>query len=85
VGALVFALLPQGSDAKTLITTVFSLATAAFAAVVLLRAAPHAEGHERAFLRLMGWGMVFRLVGNALWSASWVIGATALCSWLRRT
>ena len=74
-GAIVFALLPQGSGAKALITTVFSLATAAFAAVVLLRAAPHAEGHERAFLRLMGWGMVFRLVGNALWTASRVIGA----------
>ncbi|MBA3703463.1 MAG: hypothetical protein WKF53_00190 [Rubrobacter sp.] len=69
-GALVFAFLPQGSEAKTVIATVFSLSAAAFAAVALLRAAPRAEGHERAFLRLMGLGMVARLAGNSLWSAS---------------
>ena len=69
-GALVFALLPQGSEAKSMTATVFSLSAAAFAAVVLLRAAPRAQGHERSFLRLMGAGMVFRLAGNALWSAS---------------
>ena len=38
--------------------------------MVLLRAAPRAAGHERGFLRLMGWGMVFRLAGNSLWSTS---------------
>ena len=69
-GALVFAYLPQGSESKSLIATVFSLTAAAFAAAVLLRAAPRAQGHERAFLRLMGAGMAFRLVGNTLWSAS---------------
>jgi hypothetical protein len=69
-GALVFAYLPQGSESKSLIATVFSLSAAAFAAAVLLRAAPRAQGHERAFLRLMGAGMAFRLVGNTLWSAS---------------
>jgi signal transduction histidine kinase len=68
--AVVFALLPQGSEAKAMIATVFSLSTAAFAATVLLRTAPHAHGHERSFLRLMGAGMVFRFAGNALWSAS---------------
>ena len=70
LGALVFAFLPQGSEAKSLTATVFSLSAAAFAAVALLGAAPRAVGHERAFLRLMGWGMVFRLAGNSLWSAS---------------
>ena len=70
LGALVFAFLPQGSEAKSVIATVFSLSTAAFAAVILLHAAPRAEGHERAFLRLMGLGIVSRLAGNSLWSAS---------------
>ena len=41
--------------------------------MILLRAAPRAEGHERAFLRLMGLGMVFRFAGNSLWSA--LVGA----------
>src|SRR5215207_5809343 len=39
LGALVFAFLPQDSGAKSVIATVFSLSTAAFAAVILLRAA----------------------------------------------
>jgi signal transduction histidine kinase len=70
VGALVFAFLPQGSEWKPLIATLSSLSTATFAAALLLRAAPHARGHERSFLRLMGAGMAFRLAGNAFWSAS---------------
>lgn len=74
LGALVFTFLPQGSEAKSVIATVFSLSAAAFAAVALLGAAPRAEGHERAFLRLMGWGMVSRLAGNTLWSASHLFG-----------
>ena len=74
LGALVFAFLPQGSEAKSVIATVFSLSTAAFAAVILLHAAPRAEGNERAFLRLMGLGMVCRLAGNSLWSASQHLG-----------
>ncbi|HVD35007.1 MAG TPA: hypothetical protein VNB93_04680 [Rubrobacter sp.] len=69
-GALVFAILPQGSGARPLIATVFSLSAAAFAAAVLLRAAPRTHGHERSFLLLLGTGMVFRLAGNAFWSAS---------------
>ena len=69
-GALFFATLPQGSEWKPLIATIFSLSAATFAAAILLRAAPHAQGHERSFLRLMGAGMVFRLAGNTLWSAS---------------
>jgi signal transduction histidine kinase len=69
-GALVVAFLPQGSDAKSLIATIFSLFAAAFAAALLLRAAPRAHGHERYFLGLMGAGMAFRLAGNTLWSAS---------------
>jgi signal transduction histidine kinase len=73
-GALVFAFLPQGSGAKPVIATVFSLSAAAFASVLLLTAAPRAQGHERAFLRLMGAGMVFRLAGNAMWSASQLLG-----------
>jgi signal transduction histidine kinase len=74
LGALVFAFLPPGSEAKSVIATVFSLTAAAFAAIALLGAAPHAEGHERAFLRLMGWGMVSRFAGNALWSTSHLFG-----------
>ncbi|MDQ3864000.1 MAG: hypothetical protein M3317_10970 [Actinomycetota bacterium] len=74
LGALVFAFLPQGSGAKSAIATVFSLSTAAFATVALLRAAPRAEGHERAFLRLMGLGMACRLLGNSLWSVSQLFG-----------
>ncbi|HJQ29435.1 MAG TPA: ATP-binding protein [Rubrobacter sp.] len=74
VGALIFAFLPQGSGAKAVISTTFSISAATFAAVVLLRAASHAQGHERAFLRLMGWGMVFRLAGNSIWSASHYVG-----------
>jgi hypothetical protein len=74
LGALVFAFLPQGSEAKSVIATAFSLSTAAFAAVILLRAAPRAEGHEQAFLRLMGLGMVCRFAGNSLWSASQHLG-----------
>jgi signal transduction histidine kinase len=73
-GALVFAFLPQGSGAKPVIATVFSLSAAAFASVLLLRAAPRVQGHERAFLRLMGAGMVFRLAGNSMWSASQLLG-----------
>ena len=71
---LVFASLPQGSDAKSLIAAAASLSSATFAAAALLLAAPHARGHERSFLRLMGYGMVFRLAGNALWSASQILG-----------
>lgn len=63
-----------GLGGKTVIATVFSLSAAAFAAVALLRAALRAEGHERAFLRLMGLGMVARLAGNSLWSASHLFG-----------
>jgi signal transduction histidine kinase len=74
LGAFVFASLPQGSEAKSVTATVFSLSAAAFAAVALLSAAPRAEGRERAFLRLMGWGMVFRFAGNTLWSASQLFG-----------
>jgi signal transduction histidine kinase len=70
VGAFAFALLPQGSEAKPLVATVFSLFAAAFAAALLLQAAPRARGHERSFLRLMGAGMAFRLAGNAFWSVS---------------
>jgi hypothetical protein len=68
LGALVFAFLPQGAESKSVIATVFSLSTAAFTA------AARAEGHERAFLRLMGLGMVFRFAGNSLWSASQHLG-----------
>ena len=73
-GALVFAVLPQGSGAKPVIATIFSLFAAAFAAVAFLRAAPRARGHERSFLRLMGAGMVFRLAGNSVWSAAQLLG-----------
>jgi signal transduction histidine kinase len=73
-GALVFAFLPQGSGAKPVIATAFSLSAAAFASVLLLTAAPRAQGHERAFLWLMGAGMVFRLAGNSMWSASQLFG-----------
>jgi signal transduction histidine kinase len=73
-GALVFAFLPEGSEWKSLLATIFSLSAAAFAAAVLLRAATHAHGHERAFLGFMGAGMAFRLAGNALWSASQLFG-----------
>jgi signal transduction histidine kinase len=69
-GALVFAFLPQGSEWKPLISTISSLSAATFAAALLLRTAPYAQGHERSFLRLMGAGMVFRLAGNAFWSAT---------------
>jgi signal transduction histidine kinase len=69
-GALVFAFLPQDSEWKPLIATISSLSAATFAAAILLRAAPHAQGHERSFLRLMGAGMLFRLAGNAFWSAT---------------
>ncbi len=69
-GTLVFALLPPGSEWKPVVATVFSLSAATFAAALLLKSAPHAQGHERSFLRLLGAGMAFRLAGNALWSAS---------------
>jgi signal transduction histidine kinase len=69
-GALVFAFLPQGSEWRPLISTISSLSAATFAAALLLRTAPYAQGHERSFLRLMGAGMVFRLAGNAFWSAT---------------
>jgi signal transduction histidine kinase len=74
IGALVFAFLPQDSEAKSIIATVYSLSAAAFAATALLWASTRAEGHERAFLRLMGWGMACRLLGNSLWSASHLFG-----------
>ena len=73
-GALIFTFLPQGSGAKPVIATVVSLSAAAFASVLFLRAAPWAQGHERAFLRLMGAGMIFRLAGNSMWSASQLLG-----------
>jgi signal transduction histidine kinase len=69
-GALVFAFLPQGSEWKPVIATISSLSAAAFAAALLLRAAPRAQGHERSFLLFMGAGMAFRLAGNAFWSAT---------------
>src|SRR5215204_3323018 len=74
MGALVFAFLPRGSEAKSVVATVFSLSAAAFVAAALLLAARRAGGQERAFLRLMGLGMACRLVGNALWSASHLFG-----------
>ena len=73
-GAFVFAFLPQGSEWKPLIATISSLSAAAFAAALLLRAAPRAQGHERSFLRLMGVGMAFRLAGNAFWSVTQLSG-----------
>lgn len=73
-GAAVFGVLPQGSGAKALTAVTFSLATAAFAAIVLLRASSHAEDHEKAFWQLLGWAMVFRFAGNAYWTASRVLG-----------
>jgi signal transduction histidine kinase len=69
-GALVFAFLPQGSEWKPLVSTISSLSAATFAAALLLRTGPYAQGHERSFLRLMGAGMIFRLAGNAFWSAT---------------
>src|SRR5215212_5812514 len=69
-GALVFAFLPLGSEWKPLIATISSLSAATFATALLLRTAPYAQGHERSFLRLMGAGMLFRLAGNAFWSAT---------------
>jgi signal transduction histidine kinase len=69
-GALVFAFLPQGSEWKPVIATISSLSAAAFAAALLLRAAPRAQGHERSFLLFMGAGRAFRLAGNAFWSAT---------------
>src|SRR5215204_2609032 len=73
-GALVFAFLPQNSEWKPLIATIFSLSAATFAAAILLRATPRAQGHERSFLQLMGAGMIFRLAGNASWSATQLFG-----------
>jgi signal transduction histidine kinase len=73
-GALVFAFLPQGSEWRPPIATISSLSAAAFAAALLLRSAPRAQGHERSFLLFMGAGMAFRLAGNAFWSASQFFG-----------
>ena len=67
-GALVFAVLPTGSDGRYLVANTLSLGAAVFAVFALARAIGGAHGRQRLFWGLLGAGLVANLAGDLGWS-----------------
>ncbi len=68
VGAVVFAVLPAGSDARYWVANGLYLGAAVLALVSLARAIGGARGRQRLFWGLLGAGVVANLVGDLGWS-----------------
>ena len=68
VGALVFAVLPAGSDARYWVANGLYLGAAVLALVSLARAIGGARGRQRLFWGLLGAGVVANLTGDLGWS-----------------
>ena len=66
VGALIFTLLPVGSDGRITVSVLLSWAAVGFAAVAMWRAAPAARA-ARSFWPLMSCGMAACLVADTAW------------------
>ena len=67
-GALVFAVLPTGSDGRYLVANALYLGAAVFAVFALARAIGGAHGRQRLFWGLLGAGLVANLAGDLGWS-----------------
>ncbi len=74
VGALVFAVLPEDSDARSLAAVGMSWTAAIFAGLSITGALARAENPERTFWILLGIGVAFRFAGDVLWAVSRVFG-----------
>lgn len=74
IGALLFAALPEDSLARSLTATAFTWTATAFAALVFAAASRRAAGFQRTFWTLFAAGMLFRLLGNVLWTLWQVFG-----------
>ncbi|MDP8900658.1 MAG: hypothetical protein M3N33_05820 [Actinomycetota bacterium] len=68
VGAVVFAVLPAGSDARSWVANGLYLGAAVLALVSLARAIGGARGRQRLFWGLLGAGVVANLAGDLGWS-----------------
>jgi signal transduction histidine kinase len=73
-GALVFAMLPAGSDARSLTAVGVSWTAAVFAGVAILGTLPRTERPERTVWALFAGGILFRFAGDVLWTASQLFG-----------
>ena len=67
-GALVFAVLPAGSDGRYLVAHVLYVGAAVFAVFSLARAIRGARGRQRLFWGLLGAGVVANLAGDLGWA-----------------
>jgi signal transduction histidine kinase len=67
-GALVFAVLPVGSDGRYLVAHALYLGAAVFAVFALARAIGGAHGRQRLFWGLLGAGLVANFAGDLGWS-----------------
>jgi signal transduction histidine kinase len=72
LGALVFAMLPAGSDARFLAAVGISWAATTFAILAILGTLRHTERPEQTVWALIGGGMIARFVGDVFWTASQV-------------
>ncbi len=72
IGALVFAMLPAGSDARFLAAVGISWAATTFAVLAILGTLRHTERPEQTVWALIGGGMIARFVGDIFWTASQV-------------
>ncbi|MDP9438983.1 MAG: hypothetical protein M3P49_09590, partial [Actinomycetota bacterium] len=68
VGAVVFAVLPAGSDARYWAANGLYLGAAVLALVSLARAIGGARGRQRLFWGLLGAGVLANLAGDLGWS-----------------
>lgn len=68
VGALVFAVLPTGSDGRYLVANALYLGAAVFVLLSFARAIKGAQGRQRLFWGLLGAGLVANFAGDVGWS-----------------
>lgn len=73
-GALVFANLPPESGGRTLTAAIFTWTTALFTVLAFAGVLRRGPASERAFWAILGSGVVFRLIGNAIWTCHHVFG-----------
>lgn len=75
-GALFFSALPQESGARSLTGGVFTWAAALFTCLALAGIVRHTSGSERTFWAALGGGVVFRLIGDAIWMSHHIFGSS---------
>ncbi len=68
VGALVFAVLPAGSDGRYLVANALYVGVSIFALLSLARAVGGARGRQRLFWGLLGAGVVANFAGDLGWA-----------------